>query len=579
MRFGMTFLPAGIINFKLHFLSFLAILNLMPRYVPVISILFVIFLFYLPVSAYSQKDTIPDELKEIYRSSYPKEVGDSLEGRSIPKDQDAKTNNNGQDQPTITPSSTDSSTGNAAVGYTFTNAAVQPQKYPPSTDIVAFFLNVLQSIGDWIGGLFGFAASYGTQQAYNWASGGAPKDVAGQVLTYQFRNGSSLAENGTKKVLGDDNPPNDAMKTALPFMRCAAVPWEICNGYSPVPTGSIAPTPPIQRTVCATGHGDCSPEFLSNYFHDMEDANIASRICQRESNSDPSVTNYGCTTGKSVDYSIGLFQINLLAYCPASKPTYTWDPPSCTFGDHTELAKCETELTDAIGNIKKAVEISQNGTNWQPWMTPNGCSIFDIPTGTPGPTIPASGYVYYSQRQSPYSTHPFDGCTLFRGGCGIVTTAMILSTFRHSASDGSPYDPSYIADTYYPDTPSCATNIGTAQTALAKNGFKTEWIFSGQSADINHLDVKYRDQMIRYLQNGSGLFALMTINDIGHFVWITDIRWNGSDYDVYAMDPWYGWNMATKAPYPYPQNQKDIDAHLGYTVTKNFNAVFAFSPN
>lgn len=119
---------------------------------------------------------------------------------------------------------------------------------------------------------------------------------------------------------------------------------------------------------CAEGTGSCSVDNLMPYFgNDETRARNASQICQMESGSNPYAMNLGCTTGQSVDYSIGLFQINLLAHCPGAFSSYTWDPPSCTIGDTAALQNCINQFLDPTQNIMKAVEMSGGGTDWSPW--------------------------------------------------------------------------------------------------------------------------------------------------------------------------------------------------------------------
>lgn len=125
---------------------------------------------------------------------------------------------------------------------------------------------------------------------------------------------------------------------------------------------------------CTEGSSFCSIENLSKYFP-PDQARNASIICNRESGSNLLAKNAGCLTGKSADYSIGLFQINMLVHCPGAFSSYTINPPSCTIDDESELAACETKFRDPEENIKKAVELSQNGTNWGPWSAAKVCGI------------------------------------------------------------------------------------------------------------------------------------------------------------------------------------------------------------
>ena len=132
----------------------------------------------------------------------------------------------------------------------------------------------------------------------------------------------------------------------------------------PTPTLPAGNTPPIV-TNCRPGTGYCSIENLMRYFPSYTAAYKASVICQAESHSDPLAANRACTTGGSVDYSIGLYQINLLAHCDGAA-TYTWEPPSCRIISQSKLSACETSYLDPDTNIKKAVALSRNGSDWYP---------------------------------------------------------------------------------------------------------------------------------------------------------------------------------------------------------------------
>lgn len=108
------------------------------------------------------------------------------------------------------------------------------------------------------------------------------------------------------------------------------------------------------------GTGYCSVEYLATYFGgDESKALIASIICQKESGSNPFNHNYVCP-----DYSIGLFQINLVAHCPGAYANL-----SCTqLIDVNKRNTCEAQLEDPIANIQKMLDLS-GGTYWTPWST------------------------------------------------------------------------------------------------------------------------------------------------------------------------------------------------------------------
>ena len=205
---------------------------------------------------------------------------------------------------------------------------------------------------------------------------GAAKTPEGEVksgfyntlkMLLPFSMGSEL----TKPVEATPPPVSYPSPTQVPGNPTPTITLPV--GY-PTPTLPVPTTPP--RPACPEGSGYCSVDYLKNYFSDETSAWIASKICQRESGSNPFIVNKGCLMGTSVDYSIGLFQINLLAHCAADAFSYTWDPPSCTILNQEKADQCEQQLLDPDNNIQEAVNMSGNGTNWAPWYTNRGCDPY-----------------------------------------------------------------------------------------------------------------------------------------------------------------------------------------------------------
>lgn len=142
------------------------------------------------------------------------------------------------------------------------------------------------------------------------------------------------------------------------------------KGYGePIISGSETNIGSVNSS-CSVGSGPCSVENLLSYFGgDTVKATKASIICNKESGSNPNVVNKGCLTGTSVDYSIGLFQINLLATGNKDMVNieFTWVPKSCTIKNLSAVQQLEQKYLNPIENIKQAVSLSYNGTNWAPW--------------------------------------------------------------------------------------------------------------------------------------------------------------------------------------------------------------------
>lgn len=112
------------------------------------------------------------------------------------------------------------------------------------------------------------------------------------------------------------------------------------------------------------GNGYCSVGNLKNYFGGNETKSlIASLICQAESGSNPFSLNPRCP-----DYSVGLFQINLIAHCRGA-----YDPSdysACILLDVEKRDACQTKFLIAGENTQYTVSpLSSGGTNWWPWST------------------------------------------------------------------------------------------------------------------------------------------------------------------------------------------------------------------
>lgn len=123
----------------------------------------------------------------------------------------------------------------------------------------------------------------------------------------------------------------------------------------------------------------CSVENLLSYFdNDVTKATKASIICQKESGGFPFALNDGCLTGKSFDYSVGLFQYNLassLNRCPGAFKSIDVAKKSCIVADQKKLDACVQRLFDPEENIKKAVALSGGGENWTDWAAAPACGI------------------------------------------------------------------------------------------------------------------------------------------------------------------------------------------------------------
>lgn len=116
------------------------------------------------------------------------------------------------------------------------------------------------------------------------------------------------------------------------------------------------------------GTGYCAYENLLPYFgNDPQAALEASLVCQIESSSNPFAKNLVCP-----DYSIGLFQINLVAHCAGA-----YNNLNCnSLNSASARSVCEERFLDPIENITYAYDfynspvpagVGWNANKWSSW--------------------------------------------------------------------------------------------------------------------------------------------------------------------------------------------------------------------
>lgn len=202
------------------------------------------------------------------------------------------------------------------------------------------------------------------------------------------------------------------MIKALPALQCAHLPVGVggCSQTGSLigePEKDISGVPQISPSVpvitpppssgCGRGNGGgyydysvgrcviqqkgyCSVACLAPFFGGDEiKAKKAAQICFRESGGDPFATNRGCLppSPRSRDYSLGLFQINLLAHCAGALKDDWKTRHTCTILNHNALQSCEQRFYNPVENIQKAVQLSGGGVGWTPWSAslPQYCNI------------------------------------------------------------------------------------------------------------------------------------------------------------------------------------------------------------
>lgn len=285
----------------------------------------------------------------------------------------------------------------ASKEYSMAHSQKDKSTTPTSTDVFSSLFN--WSISD----IF----NAGNKEAVDYHNQHFPLDVGNRLFqqSTQYYQSRDLAQNSESRILGLISL-NGAMQVSYTSVQCSQLPFGMgnCASGGPAtagptgatgqtsgpygPTGStggvvVSPEPPV-NTVCHEAADYCSVDYLSKpeYFGDTDKARKASEICYLESRGNPLAENTHClpvytdSSGNEVsrpesnrtrDYSIGLFQINMLAQCPQGIEDLWVSSKECRIIDEGELDKCVASFRDPDVNIKKAVELSRNGTYWFPW--------------------------------------------------------------------------------------------------------------------------------------------------------------------------------------------------------------------
>jgi len=157
-------------------------------------------------------------------------------------------------------------------------------------------------------------------------------------------------------------------------------------------------------------------------------------------------------------------------------------------------------------------------------------SIFNFNSSSPSPKV--NKFVYYPQCDGEYDDLPMpNGCYFCEAGCGLATTAMILSSYVDKK-----FTPAAVIDLYKQKGlyAGCkGSKITDHQEILQENGLKTTDLMVYNSNNDAVEDFK------SYINSGWTIFALgrFCSNDCQHFFWITNIDENNN---VWAYDPFYG---------------------------------------
>lgn len=280
---------------------------------------------------------------------------------------------------------------NAAGQYAVASWMQTPnaQKEKRSTNLADFFADILGNIKG--------IAERGDKKALEVADSQLPGGVAKEVLSQMIGGGrQNLAQGepvkegsfantiGSTQVLGLTTAAGNqsVMPAVLSLLQCANLPFtlnnQLCQNVAPtkipgsdqtpsatpppkVPASPVPSSPPVS-TKCDLGKGLCDVDFLKPYFqkHSINDEKIwqeASIVCMKESGGSSTIINDRCLIRETFDYSIGLFQINLLAHCPEAFSYKNSETKECTIAPTNKLNECVGYYQDVNNNIEKAIQL------------------------------------------------------------------------------------------------------------------------------------------------------------------------------------------------------------------------------
>lgn len=303
----------------------------------------------------------------------------------------------------------------AASQYTVACASKGCEPTPVPQDVGSFFINL-------IGNLLGIRDA-GNDQATNFAGSNLPQGVAETALANLGANTSQIAiESGSGNVLSWPSTCVDPLVCGYDLAKCGALPPRACDQVIaaipvpptetptplPTPTSTITPTlspaptggPPLAQCQITSDTANACHwrKFLSYLSNNEKEAKIASKICSLESGGgNPFALNDRCLASKypdlsqrTRDYSVGLFQINLLAHqtdhCPGVliDDWSTRDPADNTFmrscrvapGKEAALTACVNKLYDTDYNAQAMSKIYRDrlvysgwDARWNAWST------------------------------------------------------------------------------------------------------------------------------------------------------------------------------------------------------------------
>ncbi len=285
------------------------------------------------------------------------------------------------------------------------NIAASRGQPPSETSSLNWWQSALDKVID--------AFPFGNKKAEEYLNASLPPNVGTEILVSEGQplasQGETLRGQRGQGVLGIFGSKDKAMERALSVKYCAGLPAGLC-GEDSMPLGTkkdtVSPTPGVGEvgqypeivpppgcgqadsgTDGYTGNecalvqtGWCSVSCLKRFTDgNIETAARLSQICMLESGGNPVAgPNTGCLKGRTQEYSVGLFQINLIDRCSGGILNEWAERKICTILDENIFNQCVADMEDPIQNINKAYSLTNGGWNWNPWkIASERCGFID----------------------------------------------------------------------------------------------------------------------------------------------------------------------------------------------------------
>jgi len=178
-------------------------------------------------------------------------------------------------------------------------------------------------------------------------------------------------------------------------------PTPFCSGQAGRPVvppggGGSCSVPTNTENYCHPDNPGISPNIRNAFGSEADNAAIT---CRKESGGNPAALNNGCLVGRSAEYSVGLYQINILVHPDTSMGIammpkdlqqqlasvgakncvdgFNWAgglSPKCSIKNQRVVDICRKFFSDPANNLAYARDL-QKRVGWWPWSGAKACGI------------------------------------------------------------------------------------------------------------------------------------------------------------------------------------------------------------